>query len=536
MIKAKVENYLKYPMVPIEKDSLFNSAKQLYFTGHLKDKNDLFVIHYLIKESSPLNTAIEPFNEFIHNLSTETAYDALAFLINTHPNFFKLNFFLICEKLLITYGDSPYPILQNEQIVALFMNQSHGFNDISLLTTNLLNKELPMNVVNVVFEAFLSNPKTSGLLKKSVIEQAGFIIVGNKPITPSKMFFLSHAIESISDKLIAFSRLETLKAIHPEVAAIPQFIELEARITAQKAAEVARDPEKKAIDEHTGGLWRCISRYPDPSGVGYLYEFMLKPEYKDASRMKAKLDAIYPADESMPKDAILNFNCPPGDKKEDLVKFFNALGYSSRQQEHNVFMTLPDREALLHRYETFSKEHKDKKLPELSITSSPGIASDLDFVRALIQYDALLFTGKEFVHDHNAHITSIFICIHIGTDHFNALKRSKINNYNYYYKLLCRVREEVEKPESTVIPSDKMAVIKHYLPIFEALLGAEVDVTSALIEPSNFRLSFILKSAKWINYFKKVFSGTDGGPVFNDGNVAQIRELAIYIENLDIRS
>jgi len=62
MIKAKVENYLKYPMVPIDKDSLFNSAKQLYFTGHLKDKNDLFVIHYLIKESSPVNTAIEPSN------------------------------------------------------------------------------------------------------------------------------------------------------------------------------------------------------------------------------------------------------------------------------------------------------------------------------------------------------------------------------------------------------------------------------------------------------------------------------------------
>ncbi len=278
-IKARVENYLKYPQIPIDKDSLFNSAKQLYFTGHLKDKNDLFVIHYLIQESSPLRTAIEPFNEFIINLSTETAYAALAFLIKIRPKFFELNFFVICEKLLIAYGDSPHPILRNEQIVELFLSQPYGLNDISLLTRNLVNNELPMNVINVVFEAFFNNSKTSGLLKKSVNEQAGFIIVGNKPITPYKMVFLSQAIESIKDKPIAFSRIETLKAIHPEVATIPQFIELEASITAQKAAEIARDAEKKAIDEHTGGLWRCISRKPDPSGVGYLYEFMLKTEF-----------------------------------------------------------------------------------------------------------------------------------------------------------------------------------------------------------------------------------------------------------------
>lgn len=256
----------------------------------------------------------------------------------------------------------------------------------------------------------------------------------------------------------------------------------------------------------TSALWNCIERKPDKYG-GYIYAFKLKEEYDDVtSNDKEKKEAlqkiykeIYPAlelqgsavvevlpdvddkqiwkklhpDASSEKEAKENY-------KNSFTAKLKALGYCSRVTPEGVYMFLPDKEALTVRWEKLRE--KDPTLPKLDIISSEGISDDMAFVEAFFTHDALLSTGKEFVHDHHGHIFPLIGIILNPQNEllpYNQSKAALVKVVAEGYRGIMLAKREIE--EGVIgIPKAQLALLEKRLEILEAGLGAFVDGLSSL--------------------------------------------------------
>lgn len=168
--------------------------------------------------------------------------------------------------------------------------------------------------------------------------------------------------------------------------------------------------EAKAIEQKHGVTWECLDRVAD--GPGYIYQFRLKAAYDpkgDVNNHKhaaftAKLLEIFPAIEPelnklalLDPEKLLQIRQSGRETPETrAMELIQTLGYRYRADSTGHYLYLPDKEALLARFEKLRKSHPN--LRALNIISSEGIANDMDFVEAYIKgYDALLSLDRKSV-------------------------------------------------------------------------------------------------------------------------------------------
>lgn len=165
-------------------------------------------------------------------------------------------------------------------------------------------------------------------------------------------------------------------------------------------SQVRKDP---LAVQHQANTWDCIG-YTANEGGGKIYQFRLKEEYRilphmtleEVDKVKAirrkKIEDLFPAVEDFGDNIPLLINPQ-----------MKLLGYDFQDKDGCVFLSLPDQEALEVQFEKVRKTHPE--LRPLKVQSSEGIATDHEFIESFAKgSDALLSTGKEFVHDHVVHI------------------------------------------------------------------------------------------------------------------------------------
>lgn len=252
------------------------------------------------------------------------------------------------------------------------------------------------------------------------------------------------------------------------------------------------------LTKKTGKLWECIARTLQPCG-GYIYQFKLKPEFDTVTAnllatncsmaAQAKSKEIFPALEIYAEDypylelkfrkseklqeewidekcnAVLqnsNGLLPNSngtiteifqtirhtikaglDKRLKIGEDLRYLGFKKITNQKGVYFFLPCREVL---NEHFAKLKKIRpNLSGLSIASSEGVATDMDFVRSYMTHDGLLSEGAEFMHDHSAHILPLL-----------------------YLKL-----ESEKLPKKHTYDKSKKRIVNHVRIAYERILNAE---------------------------------------------------------------
>ena len=181
--------------------------------------------------------------------------------------------------------------------------------------------------------------------------------------------------------------------------------------------------DKAALRKKNGGLWECIARKP-VKPAGFIYEFKLRKEFNphenpDAAYEKAqrKFWEIFPAAEPTPSTMRRNGfgRYRSLESCRGLGKYpeeFKKLGYSGRTDERKGFiLTFPDQDALQAKWHLMQDEDPEIAEPDLNIMSGSDLAGNMEFVEAYITHDALLSDGKEFIHDHIAHILPTITCM-----------------------------------------------------------------------------------------------------------------------------
>jgi hypothetical protein len=298
------------------------------------------------------------------------------------------------------------------------------------------------------------------------------------------------------------------------------------------------DPEKKAIQEHNGELWSCIGRKKDPTGKGFLYDFFLKPEYRNSRdrTTRDKVNNIYPAIEFYGEYAYHLFSPYMPAPTTD---YFNALGYAIDYSDNSLLMTLPDLDALFALYNKVGVDDPGLRLPNLKIFSSQGIAKDLDFVRALIQHHAVLSEGKEFVHDHTAHIIPLLTRIFRDNSNFHSFVMDSTEFYKMYLYKIERLKAELSNEKSDFFTEEQIQFLRAHLPIIKALLGALVDAVSSHTEFEPGELLDVIHTYEWQRYLKNRFSLAKHvasphpkPPVFDARSCTEIENLLPLIESL----
>jgi hypothetical protein len=172
--------------------------------------------------------------------------------------------------------------------------------------------------------------------------------------------------------------------------------------------------ETSEVSKRSGALWECIGRTGDLFG-GYRYNFRLRSEYDDVTspdanaRQSARLAAckkrleISPAGEYLASE--IRFLTP----SYRYIDQLNRLGYEMKSDATGVYLTLPDRESFLARWQILQQSQPE--LPTITVVCHPGIADDKTFIESFCRYDVLLSSEKEFVHDHFAHLIRTVILI-----------------------------------------------------------------------------------------------------------------------------
>lgn len=100
-------------------------------------------------------------------------------------------------------------------------------------------------------------------------------------------------------------------------------------------------------------------------------------------------------------------------------KILIQLGYSIQKRKvdsptnpserRGVYLKLPDETALIALWNQLRLTRPD--LPEFKLINSAGIAGDAEFIKAFLEYLALLSSGEEFCHDHISHIIPTLVSI-----------------------------------------------------------------------------------------------------------------------------
>jgi len=299
--------------------------------------------------------------------------------------------------------------------------------------------------------------------------------------------------------------------------------------------------EQIELRKKDGALWTCIKRKKQTEG--YDYTFVFRPEYLTPESFRRKMSDIYPAVE--PRiEAVAHYLGYPF-----ILEFFFKLGYllgntntsSVTRYDDKILIskqyntiTIPDRDALLYRYNQLRTLSPSwAHLPELSITSSKGIASDMDFVQALVQSDGLISDEKEFIHDHFAHIVPLLMTARNGSEFYEEIKKQKISWFQSYISKIDFIKKELEKADSPFFTEEDSREFKRNLPILETLLGAMVDTIQNKefnpgVDVSTRLYSFkqILTLPQWVYYLENRYSKeSEGIPKFEIGIIRRLAEL-----------
>lgn len=189
------------------------------------------------------------------------------------------------------------------------------------------------------------------------------------------------------------------------------------------------------IEEKTapknGEIWDCIDCELDTYG-GNIYTFQIKPEYDILRYLDQNLAfieknlKIYPATEKSSlqlasyfldtkryEDFIENFFQNGQIEKaqqymalyEPIIKIrkeLKSLKFGFEMDESGTYLMLPDEKSLTARWNLLRDRYPDLK--PIHIKNSKGIASDTAFIESYFTHDALLSSGKEFIHDHTVHL------------------------------------------------------------------------------------------------------------------------------------
>jgi len=220
---------------------------------------------------------------------------------------------------------------------------------------------------------------------------------------------------------------------------------------------------------------------------------------------------VSPAIEISPEEAIIAFNIKYNEDEEDpeiknQYLTLKNLGYKSYADSEGIFLTLPDRKALLVQWDQLKQEKPD--IPDLDIVSSEAIADDLDFVEAFFTHDALLSSGKEFIHDHTAHVIPTLVLM------INSNKNENPDYKKDRFKLVKKVAENYRKlmiakthlDQKQKLNNDERLLKKELIKL-EAALGAMVDSISSYSQYKNPQLLDAFKS----DFFKTIWNNPTFG-------------------------
>ena len=501
-------------------------------------------------------------NEKMSILSADQAISFLAVLAEKYPSGLVLNY----EKI---------PPLTDDQVFALFQIIGRRLSSLGL-------KVIPKFLLNFILYKFKESPIYTETLTRKFLEgelQANYHSSLIEHIIEYSPFFeapsvsdIEHMLRNVS-KETAYSILAAFINYRPglfsthffliftrlttpfEGDPLPRidktgFFELlasaETKIDLEKTCppiwadfcEFARREEVE-LRKKDSELWRCIGRKKQTEG--YLYTFRFNPESTKVSGYKSTNALIYPAIE--PDIDLFAIHLVAYSQSSFLVElgYFatDKRGNSDEFSEHNT-ITIPDREALLYRYNQLrTLSPTFAHLPELSIISSAGIASDLDFVQGLIDYDGLISEGKEFIHDQIIHIVPLLETAINGSEFYEKVKKAKISWFQSYLKKINFIKEEIKKPQSHILKPELSEIFRKNLPILETLLGALVDTIGSkiftpelVIENFLYRLEGIIVSDLWIRYLEKRYNFDSSEPEIPKFNQKIIEQLAWFIDRL----
>ncbi len=328
------------------------------------------------------------------------------------------------------------------------------------------------------------------------------------------------------------------------------------KIAQIRATPAISEEDRIDIDNHSGELWKCIDKRRSPNG-GYLYHFIPREEYDNFTprlelesynrRAGQKTLQIFPAieltsdqlwplcneetvleiplDDAVPNSVALMReklgNLEDDELERELKKAIRDEWESQRKQRQILteigyrvdidgrrclHLYLPDLEALHNGWKNVQRIHPEMNLPDLNVVSSAGIADDRSFINAYRTHDALLSTGKEFVHDHLAHIITRIDRMMQGKEGYNKEKASIVSIA--IDMLLNTIDKAMTIEDPTGIIHKEEAKIYCIIGIYtDFFFSYSIDITKtgalAAIEPTLTNPSRAPKA--WDPYLKKRF-------------------------------
>lgn len=245
------------------------------------------------------------------------------------------------------------------------------------------------------------------------------------------------------------------------------------------------------FEEKTGHLWQCIGERPDVlQGSGLIYQFKRLECDDDA------LEALWPALEPVTlghySDIInsLSDDFESLDVNEQCLQLYAFLGYGCIRDiagSAAEILELPDHKTLVFRWCMLQRTYADLKA--LDIIESEGVAGDMDFVDAYINHDALLSSGREFVHDHFYHIRVLIRNMWLlrTEKDYMRIKQPHLSQVKNAYMLVRSCEESIKGQKAmpavggTVISAQDVALLTKSLGlVVDALSAADVSQLNSL--------------------------------------------------------
>lgn len=243
----------------------------------------------------------------------------------------------------------------------------------------------------------------------------------------------------------------------------------------QKAIEVIERLEEltTSIKSKSNELYECIDRKPAPNG-GYIYEFILREEYRDIEIIDNNIEENNLGDEKkeilsqrqkkaqelidnefpavFPLGSKILEKLPKGDQSSHNGLDFNImklLAYKYEIKDNKLHIFLPDKDALTNSYNKIQNSDSNR-YPEISIADSKGIATDEDFINATLKHDTLLSNGAEFIHDHIYHVRTVICNITNESKHSKDYieERDRIRN------IISDNKKLIEKHKDSLTPRE----------------------------------------------------------------------------------
>lgn len=277
--------------------------------------------------------------------------------------------------------------------------------------------------------------------------------------------------------------------------------------------------EKEELEKRSGHLWQCVSRHPNQD-KGYIYTFQLKPEYDDitvsegsrsranaadecqaqispAVEISSKIALLYQPGLTLPEflelfprscvsDKLSEFEVAEATNMHSLMHWLHDLGYVCRKNEKGVFFEMPDREALLCRWERLREQNPN--LPSLDINSSEGIASDESFTEAFLTDDALLSSNKEFIHDSTAHVIP-FLELVLQSKHYKGERGEIVRIIAKKYSKIM-ILQNAYKKHRAKLTENECLLIEKQLKKMKTVVGIIIDLISSGSDYQDFECFF----------------------------------------------